>query len=213
MPPLKCLISAGPTREWIDPVRFISNPSSGKMGYALADACAHNGYEVLLISGPTQLEVPINCDYIAVESAQEMYNAVEQNIAVCDVAMFSAAVADYTYKNPAPQKIKKKQDTLFLELEKTKDILGSVRDLFNFSGVLIGFAAETANILENARKKLESKGCDLIVANDISRLDSGFNVDNNQAYLVTHDGEQELPLLSKKALALAIIQWTKAHKK
>lgn len=208
---IKVLITAGPTREAIDPARFISNYSSGKMGYALADACAHNGYEVLLISGPTQLEVPINCDYIAVESAQEMYNAVEQNIAVCDVAIFSAAVADYTYKNPAPQKIKKKQDTLVLELEKTKDILGSVRDLFNFSGLLIGFAAETENILENARKKLESKGCDLIVANDISRLDSGFNVDDNQAYLVTSQGEQALPLLSKKALALAIIQWTKAH--
>ncbi len=206
---MKVLITAGPTREAIDPARFISNYSSGKMGYALADACVHSGLEVLLISGPTQLEVPINCDYIAVESAQEMYEAVEQHIVDCDVAIFSAAVADYTYKTPATQKIKKKEDSLVLELEKTKDILGSARNTFNFTGLLIGFAAETEKLVANARTKLEIKGCDLIVANDISRKDSGFNVDNNQAYLITSKTEQELPLLSKKALALAITQWIK----
>ncbi len=208
---MKVLITAGPTREAIDPARFISNYSSGKMGYALANACAHSEFEVLLISGPTQLEVPINCDYIPVESAQEMYEAVEKHIHDVDVAIFSAAVADYTYASPAAQKIKKYGDTLIIELEKTKDILGSARVEFDFKGILIGFAAETENLLDNARIKLEKKGCDLIVANDILRKDSGFNVDHNQAYLVTSTGHQELPLLSKKALALAIIQWVQAH--
>ena len=209
---MKILITAGPTREAIDPARFISNYSSGKMGYAIADSCAQiEGAEVWLISGPTQLDVPSGCNYISVESAQQMYEAVEKNIHGCDVAIFSAAVADYTYKNPAQQKIKKSGDVLEIKLEKTKDILGSARNEFDFRGLLIGFAAETENLTANARKKLESKGCDLIIANDVSRSDSGFNVDNNQAFFVTDKGEQSLPLLSKKALSLAIVQWLKAQ--
>lgn len=200
------LITAGPTREAIDPVRFLTNRSSGKMGYSLAEVAAQSGHRVILISGPSDLDVPDHVDYIPVESALEMYNAVEKWINKADVAIFAAAVADYRPAIVPEHKIKKTGDTMTLELIKTPDILGSARSGFGFEGVLIGFAAETENIEENARAKLERKGCNLVVANDVSRKDIGFDVNENEVLLVYPD-RTELPAKdSKHHLAHIILE-------
>lgn len=143
---MKVLITAGPTREPIDPVRFLTNRSSGKMGYALAGAFAHEGHSVLLISGPTHLDVPAGVDFIPVETAAEMLAAVSRYIGKMDAAVFAAAVADYTPATVEPQKIKKSGETLTLEFVRTVDILGSARKSMGFTGTLVGFAAETENL-------------------------------------------------------------------
>ncbi|MBG7607737.1 MAG: phosphopantothenoylcysteine decarboxylase, partial [Verrucomicrobia bacterium] len=184
---MKLLITAGPTREAIDPVRYLTNRSSGKMGYAIAAAAAHAGHQVLLISGPTSLDVPEGIDFLPVESAEEMYQAVANYLPRMEAAVFAAAVADYTPAVSAKQKIKKSGETLSLDLVKTKDILGSARDEMAFTGFLVGFAAETENVESNARIKLEKKGCDLVVANDVSRSDIGFDSHENEALLVFPD--------------------------
>ncbi|MDG1358164.1 MAG: phosphopantothenoylcysteine decarboxylase, partial [Akkermansiaceae bacterium] len=170
------LITAGPTREAIDPVRFLTNKSSGKMGYAIAKTAADQGHRVILISGPTRLNVPDKVDYIPVESTQEMYDSVEHWIKKADIAIFSAAVADYQPASISEQKIKKGSGAMTLELVQTPDILGSARKSFRYEGVLVGFAAETEQLEKNARAKLDRKNCDLIVANDVSRKDIGFDV-------------------------------------
>jgi len=200
------LITAGPTREAIDPVRFLTNKSSGKMGYAIAGTAAHDGHRVILISGPTNLDVPDRVDFIPVESTEEMYDAVEQSIGKADIAIFAAAVADYRPAHVPEQKIKKTGDTMTLELIKNPDILGSSRDKFNYDGVLVGFAAETENVESNARGKLERKGCDLVIANDVSRQDIGFDSQENEILMVFPDRTEPVPKDSKNHLAHIILE-------
>ena len=203
---MNILVTAGPTREPIDPVRFLSNRSSGKMGYELAAAFAHAGHSVLLISGPTALDVPDHVDFIPVETAAEMYQAVANHLGRMELAIFAAAVADYTPAAAAPEKIKKSSDTLTLELVKTPDILGSARSPLGFTGTLVGFAAETENLESNARAKLTRKGCDLIIANDVSKPGIGFDSDQNEVLLV-HSGHSEaLPQATKHDLAHQLVQ-------
>jgi phosphopantothenoylcysteine synthetase/decarboxylase len=202
---VKVLVTAGPTREPIDPVRFLTNRSSGKMGYTLAGAFAHEGHSVLLVSGPTHLDVPQSVDFIPVETAAEMYDVVSKHIGRMDIAVFAAAVADYTPATIEPQKIKKSCDTLTLELVRTLDILGSARTAFGFKGTLVGFAAETENLESNARDKLARKRCDLIIANDVSQEGIGFDSDHNQVLLVYPDRSEALPMTSKHELSLQLV--------
>jgi len=203
---LKILITSGPTIEPIDPVRYLTNRSSGKMGYALARAAAEQGHQVLLISGPTRLEIPEGVDFLPIETAQEMYEAVQAHLPGKDIGIYAAAVADYTPAQPEDQKIKKNASTLSLELIKTKDVLGSAREPFGFQGTLIGFAAETQNLEENARDKLTRKGCDLVIANDVSRSDIGFDSSENEVLLVSPDRAEPLPKMSKDHLAKHLIE-------
>ena len=210
---MKVLVTAGPTREPIDPVRFLTNRSSGKMGYTLAGAFIHEGHSVLLISGPTDLDVPENVDFIPVETAAEMHAAVARYIGKVDIAVFAAAVADYTPAKIEARKIKKSGDTLTLELVRTADILGSARQPFGFNGTLVGFAAETENLEANAREKLVRKHCDLVIANDVSQPGIGFDSDHNQVLLVYPDRSEALPLASKHELSLQLVDAiTELHK-
>ena len=203
---MKILITAGPTREPIDPVRYLTNRSSGKMGYALAAAFAHEGHSVLLISGPTHLEVPELVDFIPVETAAEMYDAVSNSLGRMDLAVFAAAVADYSPTRASLDKIKKAGATLTLELTRTVDILGSAREPLGFSGTLIGFAAETQNLQQNARQKLMSKQCDLVIANDVSTPGIGFDSDQNEVILVYRDHAEAWPRATKHDLAHRLVQ-------
>ncbi len=203
---MKFLITAGPTREALDPARYITNRSSGRMGYALAGAARHDGHEVILISGPTALDVPAGVDFIHVESAQEMYEAVRDMVKYADVAILCAAVADYRPVAYSEQKIKKDGDRLIIELERTPDILGSMRDVFGFTGTLIGFAAETQHVEDYARGKLERKKCDFIVANDVSRTDIGFDTRENEVALVFPDHTEYLEKDTKEHIAMHIIE-------
>ncbi len=206
---MKLLITAGPTVEPIDPVRYLSNRSSGKMGYAIANAAVHEGCEVILISGPTQLEVPHSVTFINIETALELESAVQEYLPSCDAGIFTAAVSDYRVKNSSPQKLKKdpNNEEFQLSLIKNPDILANARRYF--SKPLVGFAAETENLVENAQKKLSSKGCDLIVANDVSRDDIGFNTDENQATFIYPDRIEPLEKMSKDDLGLQIVGATK----
>ncbi len=203
---MKVLITAGPTIEPIDPVRYLTNRSSGKMGYALAAAAAKRGHSVLLISGPTTLEIPEGVDFIPIENAAEMYQAVASQISRHDLAIFAAAVADYTPSRVAEKKLKKVEDEITLTLKRTKDILGSARELMDYRGTLVGFAAETENLLENARSKCLKKRCDLIIANDVSRSDIGFDSSENEVTLVYPDHSETLPKDSKEQLAFHLIE-------
>lgn len=205
---MKFLITAGPTYEAIDPVRFIGNRSSGKMGYSLAKAVAEKDHECILISGPTKLEAPTGVELILVESAEEMYGKVVDNIEGVDVGIFCAAVSDFTPVKISKQKVKKKgKGTWSIELKKTEDILGSVRGEMNFKGVLVGFAAETENLESNAKNKLETKKCDLIVANDVSNKEIGFNSENNIVTIFsTREDPLALPLMTKIDLSVVIVE-------
>ena len=201
---VKVVITAGPTREAIDPVRYISNHSSGKMGYALATAAIEAGADVTLISGPVNLNPPSRCKVIHVTSAAEMHQAA---MAACDnaqVFIASAAVADYRPVSVAQQKIKKSADVITLELEKNPDIVSSVAKQFS-DLYIVGFAAETQDVERYARDKLERKKLDAIVANDVSRADVGFNSDDNEAWLITAETSQVLSKRSKTQLARDII--------
>lgn len=203
---MKFLITAGPTREAIDPVRYLTNRSSGRMGYALAGAARHEGHQVVLISGPTTLDVPEGVDFIQVETAQQMYEAVRDMLRGVDVAILCAAVADYRPVAIAEQKIKKHEERMVLELERTPDILGSMRSDFGYQGVLVGFAAETQQLLESARDKLQRKGCDMIVANDVSRPGIGFDSRENEVTLVFADRTEALPREAKEWVAMRIVE-------
>jgi phosphopantothenoylcysteine decarboxylase/phosphopantothenate--cysteine ligase len=200
------LVTAGPTREPIDPVRFLSNRSSGKMGYELAAAFAHAGHTVLLVSGPTALDVPDRVDFLPVETAAEMHAAVSHHLGRMDIAVFAAAVADYTPATIAPEKLKKSADTLTLELVRTPDILGSAREPLGFTGTLVGFAAETENLEANAHQKLTRKNCDLIIANDVSKPGIGFDADHNEVLLVYPNYNEPLPIATKHDLAHQLVQ-------
>ncbi len=203
---MKFLITAGPTCEPLDPVRYLTNRSSGRMGYALAGAARHEGHEVLLISGPTTLDVPPGVDFIQVQTAQQMYDAVRDMIGGVDVAILCAAVADYRPVTCAGQKIKKHGERLVLELERTPDILGSMRDVFGFTGVLVGFAAETQDVEAYARGKLQRKKCDMVVANDVSRSDIGFDTRENEVLLVYADRSEPLEKDTKEHIALQVVE-------
>lgn len=204
---MKILITAGPTREALDPVRYLSNRSSGRMGYALAEVAIARGHEVVLVTGPVSLLPVPGARMISVESARQMYEAVRDRIPDCGAAIFCAAVADYRPREVAAGKIKKSADTLTLELERTEDILGSAREGFGFRGVLVGFAAETSEVEANAREKLRRKGCDLVVANDVSRPGVGFDAVENEVCLYYAGGRREpLPRAAKSLLAVEIVK-------
>ncbi|MCF6314026.1 MAG: phosphopantothenoylcysteine decarboxylase [Verrucomicrobiales bacterium] len=206
---MKILITAGPTREAIDPVRYISNRSSGKMGYALAEAALASGHQVSFISGPVALSAPSEAQTTQVLTAAEMYAAVENQLTSdIDAAIFCAAVADYRPISAAEQKIKKTQDQhITLTLEKTADILGSARSPMGFEGLLIGFAAETQHLEKNAQAKLKQKKCDLMIANLVGDSTTGFDVDENQLQLFYRNGKTDaLPRQTKVRLAQKLIE-------
>mgnify|MGYP003639784270 CR=1 FL=1 len=203
---MRFLITAGPTREPIDPVRYLSNRSSGRMGFALAEAAIAAGHDVTIISGPVSLDPPLHATVIDIETAREMYDSVANEIQNVDVAIFCAAVADYRVADLASEKIKKTSDPLNLELIKNPDILGSARTEFGFSGLLVGFAAETNDVEKHARDKLVQKQCDLLVANDVSRSDIGFDHPDNEVTLYFKGGETKaFPLASKSEIAKSLI--------
>ena len=203
----KALITAGPTNEYIDPVRFITNKSSGKQGYALANAFAKKGFRTTLISGPTNLPIGENINLIKVETAQEMLQATKKNLPA-DVAIFSAAVADFKVKEIKSEKIKKNEN-LNLELEKNIDILNYVSKHNSLRPKLvIGFAAETNEIETNAKKKLVEKNCDWVVANDVSNKSIGFDSDFNEVSIFYKDDEikdEKLSLKQKSAISEEIV--------
>ncbi len=201
----KILVTAGPTEEPIDPVRFLSNHSSGKMGFALARAARRRGAEVTLISGPTALPVPPQMRYIAVRSAAQMREAVLNHLESASILIMAAAVSDYRPKQKAPEKIKKFKLETVLELELNPDILAEAGKKKN-SRIMVGFAAETENLLQNTREKLEKKNLDLIVANDVTLPGAGFKVDTNIVKIMDRSGKvEELPLMTKEDLADRIL--------
>ena len=196
------VVTAGGTQEPIDPVRYISNRSSGKMGYALAEAARDRGAKVTLITAPTSLPEPVGVDAVKVGTAQEMRQAVENVTPRADALVMAAAVADYRPAKAAKDKIKKGEAGLTLELECTPNILGSVKGNF----IKVGFAAESSNLVENAKQKLKQKGLDLIVANDITASDSGFGTDSNRVTIIDRKGKVDsLPLMAKREVADKIL--------
>lgn len=203
----RVVITAGPTRESIDPVRFLSNHSSGKMGYALAQACQKLGADVILVSGPVSIDVPDGVTRVSVNSAREMLDACEKAVQHgCDIFIGSAAVADYRPKAVADQKMKKQGDSgLSIELVQNPDIIAEIAQHAN-RPYMVGFAAETQDVIAYAKGKLERKGLDMVIANDVSRTDIGFNSEQNEVIVVTASGQQALPLLSKAELADKIVR-------
>ena len=207
-PPLlagkKVLVTAGPTREALDPVRFISNRSSGKMGYALAEAARQAGAEVILVSGPVNIAVPDGVDLVNVESAQQMFSATHEHIEGVDIFIGAAAVADYRPANLEEQKIKKDEGEMSIDLVRVPDILASVAKIDN--GLFtVGFAAETENLRDYARAKLDKKNLDMIVANLVGE-NLGFDADDNAVEVYWRDGEHSFPIATKSALADDLIK-------
>jgi phosphopantothenoylcysteine decarboxylase / phosphopantothenate---cysteine ligase len=197
---IKALVTAGPTNEYIDPVRFITNKSSGKQGYEIAKSLSKRGFDTTLISGPTNLNIDENINLIKVETTEEMFKATQKNLPT-DIAIFSAAVADFKIDKKSQNKIKK-QDSLTIKLEKNIDILSYVsNNNFMRPKLVIGFAAETENLDTNAISKLKNKNCDWIIANDVSKKDSGFNSDYNEVviYFKDTDRKKEKILFKKKS--------------
>ncbi len=204
---MKIVISAGPTREKIDAVRFITNHSTGKMGYAVAAAAAEAGHEVTLVSGPVNLAAPEGVKLVKVTSAADMAHAMHEAAATNDIIIMAAAVADYRPAHPIDNKMKKSEGNLFLELERTEDILQTLGRNKRPQQLLIGFAAETDDLLANAASKLTRKNLDWIVANDVSRSDRGFGSDNNAVTLLCRDGRKiDLPLAGKSEIARRILE-------
>lgn len=199
------LITAGPTRESIDPVRFISNHSTGKMGYAFAKVCSYRGANVTLITGPTSIPKPDFVNIIEVESADEMFEAVDKVYKSNDIIVMSAAVADYTPVTTADEKIKKSSEDFNLSLRKTRDILDYVGHNRTANQKVIGFAMETQNLIENASKKLEKKNADMIVANSLKTKGAGFGTDTNIVTLISKDKTEELSIMSKEETANTVI--------
>lgn len=200
----KVLITAGPTMEKIDPVRFISNHSTGKMGYALAKNCMLRGADVTLVSGKTNLEPPMFVKVINVVSARDMYEAVIDNFDEQDIVIKAAAVADYRPKNPADEKVKKSDTEMSIDLERTDDILKTLGERKS-KQFLCGFSMETENMIENSKKKLEKKHLDMIVANNLKKAGAGFGTDTNIVTIITPDGTKELDIMSKDKVAENIV--------
>ena len=199
------LVTAGPTCEDLDPVRYLTNRSSGKMGYALAEAAARRGARVMLISGPTGLDAPEGAERILVRSTEEMHRAVLAHLSSASIVIMAAAVADYRPMAPRTEKIKRQSERLTLELEATPDILADVSGIRG-ERILVGFAAETGNLAENARKKLAAKSADLIVANDVTAEGAGFDLDTNVVTLYARDGREiSLPRMTKLDVAQRVL--------
>jgi len=201
---LKVLVTAGPTMEKIDPVRFISNHSSGKMGYSLARMCMLRGADVTLVSGKTALEAPLFVNIVDIISAKDMYDAVTSRFDDQDIVIKAAAVADYRPINPADEKVKKKDGDMSIQLERTDDILGTIGPKKS-KQFLCGFSMETENMLENSKAKLKKKNLDMIVANNLKTTGAGFGVDTNVVTFITADEVKELPLMSKDDVSKAIM--------
>ena len=201
------VVTAGPTREALDPVRYITNHSSGKMGYSLAEAAAKRGAKVVLISGPTALKKPENenISFVPVVSASDMAEAVFTHFEKADILIMAAAVADYTPKTVADQKIKKADGGMTIELARTTDILGTLKDRKREGQFICGFSMETENLIENSRKKLFKKNLDIIAANSIVDPGAGFGHDTNKVTIIARDGEESLPLISKAETADRIL--------
>ena len=203
----KCLISAGPTREWIDSVRYLSNPSSGKMGFELARFAMEKGFDVTLVSGPVSLSCPEGVNFVSVETALEMREALINFFAEADLTIMSAAVSDHRPENLGNLKIKKDQLPDQLKLIPNPDILLELGKLKSSQQTLVGFAAESNDHLENARKKLEGKNLDWIVVNDISNRTIGFESEKNEVTLLSRKNETfTLPLSTKREIASGILQ-------
>ena len=202
---LNVLVTAGPTMEKIDPVRFISNHSTGKMGYALARNCMLRGANVTLVTGKTNIEPPMFVNVVNIVSAEDMYNAVVDNFDAQDIVIKAAAVADYKPKNPADEKVKKKDGDLAIELERTKDILKTIGEKKTSRQFLCGFSMETENMLENSKAKLKKKNLDMIVANNLKVQGAGFGTDTNVVTIITEDEVKELEIMSKDDVAGVIV--------
>ena len=202
---LKVLVTAGPTMEAIDPVRFISNHSTGKMGYAIARNCMLRGAQVTLVSGPTALEVPPYLTYVPIRSAKDMFDAVTAVSDAQDIIIKAAAVADYRPAAVSSEKVKKSDDNLSIALERTDDILKYLGEHKPEGQFLCGFSMETQNMLENSKAKLEKKHLDMIVANNLKVKGAGFGTDTNIVTLITKDNVTELPIMSKDEVANALI--------
>ena len=201
------MVTAGPTQEYIDPVRYISNKSSGKQGYEIANSLNKNGIKTTLISGPTNLDPIVGVNLIKVKSAEEMFNATLKNLPV-DVAIFSAAVADWKIKNIEKEKIKKKED-INLNLEKNIDILGHISKHNSLRPkIVIGFAAETNDLINNSKKKLSEKNCDWLVANDVSDTSIGFESDYNEVTIFYNNNknQEKISKMKKSLLADKIVE-------
>jgi len=204
----KILITAGPTQEPIDPVRFITNRSSGKMGYSLVEAALESGANVTLISGPVNIEPPSNCNFVSIKTAEEMYDAVMHHISGMDVYIGTAAVSDYSPAKASDSKIKKdgSSSPMVLELKENQDILKSVSELEQRPYV-VGFAAETHDLIKNAEKKLSNKNLDLIIANDVSNKDIGFDSDDNEVTLITEKEKHLIERQNKRKVSKKIIDF------
>lgn len=199
------MVTAGPTQEAIDPVRFITNHSTGKMGYAIAKACMLRGANVTLVTGPTQIKHPDFVTVIPIVSGQDMFQAVKDNFLEQDIIIKAAAVADYRPMEVAEEKVKKQEETSSLYLERTTDILQFLGEHRRKGQILCGFSMETEHMIENSRKKLEKKKVDIIIANNLKETGAGFGTQTNRVTVITKEREEQLPLLSKEEVAHAII--------
>ena len=203
---MRFVVTAGPTREAIDPVRFLSNRSSGKMGYAIAEAALAAGHSVKLISGPACVAPPENTQFIPITTSDELHDAVHRAMQECDVLVMCAAVSDYKPAIVQPRKMKKRKTRLALELVPTRDILASLPKA-NRRYLVVGFAAETHDLTTNAQKKLREKNCDVIVANDVSKPDSGMESDENEVKIFFRNGESKtISRRSKKVIARQLVK-------
>ncbi len=201
----KILITAGRTEESLDPIRYLSNRSTGKMGYSIAKVCAEYGAQVTLVSGPSELKAPENLNFIPVKSAVNMYDAVKENFCENDVFISTAAVANYRPKDVSDIKIKKKDGDMSIPLERTKDIIGTLGSNKRDGLFLCGFSMETEHMLDNSKVKLTKKNLDMIVANNVKVAGAGFGTDTNVVTVITKDAVEELPMMSKEEVADALL--------
>jgi phosphopantothenoylcysteine decarboxylase/phosphopantothenate--cysteine ligase len=204
---VRFLVTAGPTREPIDPVRYISNRSSGKMGYAVAEAALDAGHDVVLISGPVSFDPPRDAKLVSVSTSDEMFGAVHRHVDKCDVCVLCAAVADYKPAKVSPTKIKKRGERFSLALIPTRDILDSLGHRERRQFLLVGFAAETNDVEEKAARKLREKNCDLMIANDVSNANSGMESDANELTILFQNGERhKISRAPKKIIARELVK-------
>lgn len=202
---MRFLVTAGPTREAIDPVRYVSNRSSGKMGYAIAEAAVEAGHDVALISGPVNLKPPNGVRIVSIVTSDEMHEAVHRQSSGCDILVMCAAVADYKPARVSAQKLKKSDENFLLELVATPDILKSLPRERDY--LVVAFAAETNELVANAKKKLLEKNCDLVVANDVSGIESGIDSDENEVTIFFRNGDSEkIPRANKKIIGRELVK-------